>query len=443
MDLALENTRFEIGDPIGSSVAEFREVLTQAHGHSPRTRELLAAHCSIGADSLESVARHLRKRLREYVRADEDQIGHLIGPAGTAGYRTPLIRDFAENAFIVSTVPNFARSLIHAAAVLGSDRVAELIELWADGAPREYKVLAVLDGIHIDRPIGLDQGLRVCRLPTSSECLPVAIPNMRSIDAVKILGRTLMEIDVETWPVFFTPRTPKSPSVLTRTILDQGSLETWILALSLVCGQRVEIAWLWFDHGEQGAFGSGRTTEWASPLIDMTILATAWTHSGDDEGIAELNSFAPPAPNLSEESFRRAWTLCSELHRRYHSDQRFKIAVTRWAKAATPGVMNPDRVIDLRIALEALYLDSSDGELGFRLSVTGARHLRDTLIDRKDARRALADFYNFASRIIHGAPIGEDMDVPLVDIATNLCREGILKIVGEQCQPNWADVLLS
>ena len=156
-----------------------------------------------------------------------------------------------------------------------------------------------------------------------------------------------------------------------------------------------------------------------------------------------MGTLAAPAANLCEQGLRRAWELRSELQSRLDSDQRFQIAVTRWAKAATPGVMNPDRIIDLRIALEALYLDSTGGELGFRLSLTGARHLRTNLDDRQAVRRSLVDFYGFASRVIHGAPIGRSIDVTLVDMATDLCREGILKIVEQRNQPRWTDLLLS
>ena len=155
-----------------------------------------------------------------------------------------------------------------------------------------------------------------------------------------------------------------------------------------------------------------------------------------------MRVFTPPVSNLCEQGLHRAWKLLNELQRRLDSDQRFQIAVSRWVKAAIPGAMNPDRMIDLRIALEALYLDSSEGELGFRLSVTGARHLRTNLDDRKAVRKSLSDFYRFGSRIVHGTPVGRSADVVLVNTANDLCREGILKIVEDGNQPNWTDLLL-
>ena len=160
-------------------------------------------------------------------------------------------------------------------------------------------------------------------------------------------------------------------------------------------------------------------------------------------GVTKLSSFDPPTPNLCRKGLQRAWALSSELQRRLDSDERFQIAVTRWTEAATPGVLNPDRLIDLRIALESLYLDSIQGELGFRLSITGARHLGTRLDDRRAIRKTLADFYGLASRVIHGSTPTKKADVSLVDKATKLCRNGILKIVEQRDQPSWTDFLLS
>ena len=336
-------------------------------------------------------------------------------------------------------------ALIHAAAVLESARAAKLIELWAGGEPWEYKILVVLAGVSINDSIELDQGLGMYRLPTSSDSLPVSIPDthMRRDAVARMLGHTLLEIDAATHPAFFTPLegVEVEPSLRTCTVLGECSPDTFFLALSLVCGQRVELAWTWRDFGDAGFFTRGMHSGLGGAGAGLEKLAGSWSQSST--GVVKLGTLAAPAANLCEQGLRRAWELRSELQSRLDSDQRFRIAVTRWAKAATPRVMNPDRIIDLRIALEALYLDSSGGELGFRLSLTGARHLRTNLDDRQAVRRSLVEFYGFASRVIHGAPIGRSTDVTLVDMATDLCREGILKIVEQRKQPRWTDLLLS
>ena len=262
--------------------------------------------------------------------------------------------------------------------------------------------------------------------------------------ASRILGHTVLELDASTGPGFFVPPQGDDgyPPLHTGTALGNVSLNTFFLALSLVCNRRVGLAWSWNDHSDAGAFTTGALSSLTGPVMATEMLGKGSTHSVDT-GVTKLSSFDPPAPNLSEEGLKRAWDLRSELQRRIDSDQRFQVSVSRWAQAASPGVLNPDRVIDLRIALEFLYLDSSEGELGFRLSVTGARHLGSNLVNRKPIRKTLADFYRLASRVIHGAALARSGDISLVDKATTYCRDGILKIVEERNQPDWTDVLLS
>lgn len=184
----------------------------------------------------------------------------------------------------------------------------------------------------------------------------------------------------------------------TSTALGEVSLETFSLVLSLVCNRRVGLSLSWTNYGDSDPFAVGVRSVLLAPDTATEKFSKGWSYE-PSTGVTKLLSFDPPAPNLCEQGLRRAWELQSELQRRIDSDQRFQIAVTRWAKAASPGVLNADRVIDLRIALESLYLDSSEGELGFRLSVIGARHLGSNLVDRKPIRKTLADFYRLASRV--------------------------------------------
>ena len=87
----------------------------------------------------------------------------------------------------------------------------------------------------------------------------------------------------------------------------------------------------------------------------------------------------------------------------------------RWEQSAG-NASREDRTIDLRIALESLYLDSDTGELGFRLATTCARHLGTSLEERRDISRDLKRFYGFASRVIHGTELDQtgNTDVELL-----------------------------
>lgn len=446
LDQALRETTFRVGDSTTCSVKEFRDALEQAQGFPTRTREILSADFAVV--DVSSLVDCLRSKLSEFLGSATERIGHSFNVAGDTGRGMTYTPNLTEEIDNHSSLEGLAKGLTHAAAVLGSDRATELVDSWAGGEPWEYKILVILSGLHIGESIELGQGLRMYTLPTSSDLLPVSLPTSltRGQAAVNILGHTLLEIDAATRPAFFAPceEDDARPAFNTWTALGECRTDAFFLALSLVCGQRVALAWTWLDYCDAGSFTQGRNSTSAGSGEGLQKLSSSWSVEGSS-GVTRLSDYAPPVANLSGEGLLRAWELRNELQRRIDTEQRFQIAVSRWTRAATPGVMNPDRVIDLRVALETLYLDSDEGELGFRLSLTGARHLRDELEDRRDVRKSLADFYRLASRVVHGTPIkrkDEAAALALVDRATDLCREGILKIVEQRQRPKWIDVLL-
>ena len=447
LDQALRETTFRVDDSITYSAKEFVDALEQACGSPSLTRKILSARLSVV--DISPLVDCLRSKLSEFLESDNERIGHSFDVDGDTGHRITYTAKLTEEIESYSNLEGLAKGLTRAAAVLGSVRAAELVDLWTSGEPWKYKILVILSGVHIDESIGLDEGPRMSKLPTSSNLLPVSLPTKltHGESAASILGHTLLEIDASTRPAFFVPSVEdgERPVFDTWTALGACPPDAFFLALSLVCGQRVDLAWKWVDFGDVGSFTRGHNSGLAGSGRGLQRLSSSWSFE-QSSGDITLGEYSPPVANLSGEGLQRAWDLRNELQRRLSKDQRFQVAVSRWRRAATPGVMNPDRVIDLRIALETLYLDSNDGELGFRLSLTGARHLKDKLEDRRAVRKSLADFYRLASRVIHGAPIkpkDQASALALVDKASDLCQEGILKIVEQRQQPKWIDVLLS
>ena len=444
LDQALLAATFRTHGGTVYSPGELRDSIARASGRMSEARELLSARLEVGDDWVDSLAEFLRSRLSTYMDVANDEIGHSFRVEGDSPWRLALVRDQVQEIHSVSGLVSFAKGVIRAAAILGPPTVTGLLTQWANGDFWKFKVCVVLAGVYVEGKIGLNEGLRVGRLPIASDSLPVSMPDMQWESVARVLGHALLEVDASRSPALFAPAQGGAESVplLTHTALGPVSLETFYLALSLVCNRRVGPAWSWNDYGDVAFFTAGERSGLAGPVMLTDMLSTG-ASCEPETGITKLTSFKPLDPNLNEEGLRRAWALCEELQRRIDSEQRFQIAVTRWAQAATPGVLNADRVVDLRIALEALYLDSSEAELGFRLSVTGARHLGKSLEDRKEIRRSLADFYRLASRVIHGATLAKDANVLLVDRAATLCRDGILKIVEERSQLDWTELLLS
>lgn len=420
-----------------------RDALALNDKRVPDTWDVMSARAEVDDEWTSRLTDHLRRRLSKFIDGETDRIGHSFRVASdsVSVVRTPP--DQTEVMWSSSTLPGFARGLVRAAAVLGPDRAVSLIHQWADGEPHHYKLWVVLAGLYVDQDIELDQGLRICRLPVSSDCLPVSMPDMDWNRVGPILGHAALVLDASTQPAIFAPSQGGSerPALRSRTALGEVRFDTFLPALSLVCNRQIEMAWRWNDYGEAGNFSTGHRSSLGGPGRALSQLGLGMSYE-PSSGVTELTSFKAPSANLSKAGLQRVWAMGDELQHRMDSEERFRIAVTRWARAASPGVLNPDRVIDLRIALEALYLDSGQGELGFRLSITGARHLRNDLDDRKAVQKTLKDFYQLASRTIHGSSKLKKGDSALVDKASMLCRDGILKIVEQRDQPQWIDVLL-
>ena len=284
-------------------------------------------------------------------RPGTDRIGHSFTVIADEMPYATFTPDRVDEIQANSSLPNFARGLVRAAAVLGPERADCLLTQWANGEPRCYKIMLVLDGAFTDTEIQLDEGLRAYRLPLTSDALPISTPRLRTVEG--LLGRTLLEVDVSTGPALFvTPEGDAPIPLQTRTALGSTSFDMFLLALSLVCNRRVDVASGWNDHCDASSFAPvDQSNTWTEPGPMLRPLGKCGAYL--TTGQTMLRSFDPPPVNLDENGLRKAWELGTKLQERMDSQPRFKVAVTRWVKAASPGDMSPDRLIDLRVALES------------------------------------------------------------------------------------------
>ena len=394
-----------------------------------------------------AVADFLRDLLAEYIDVSTDRLGHSfevlthvdgvnIGDGDHMWYRG------------ASSVQDFALSVIRAAALLGPGRAADLVEGWARGEPVVYKTLALLGGeVLPSEPLSLDVGLLIYSLPSNSDELPFSVLESSSSPVHILLGQSLMELETQTYPALFLPGGVRASDaeVETSTALGEIAIDTFCLALSLVCDRRIGVDRCWREYGDLSAFKAGLPSLMVlSGPVPVTTSFGSISQSSDT-GITSLTVFEDTQPNLTPDSLRRAWDLLPGLHDRVGSDSRFRVAVNRWARSVMVDADAVDRAIDLRIALEALYLDSDTGELSFRLATTCARHLGEILEERTEIWTAIRDFYGQASRAVHGTGDSGSWEegVPRLERARELCRNGILKILESGERPVWRDLLLA
>ena len=127
------------------------------------------------------------------------------------------------------------------------------------------------------------------------------------------------------------------------------------------------------------------------------------------------------------------------------------VPLTRWV-ASLDGKGLVGQAIDLGIALEALYVEDRAAEIGFRLRIRAARHLREDPEERGTVIEQLRRFYELRSVAVHRGELGAKKTRirdklyehgEVIEMARALCREGIFKMIDDGGLPNWERMALA
>ena len=98
-----------------------------------------SARAVLPKTQLDQIVPIFRNLLGSFVDNETDRIGNgLVNLAG--GIPEPPLGDFVQ-------------ILIRASAVLGGERVAELLVGWVQGKPVKYQAISLLNGVTIDQPL--------------------------------------------------------------------------------------------------------------------------------------------------------------------------------------------------------------------------------------------------------------------------------------------------
>ena len=117
------------------------------------------------------------------------------------------------------------------------------------------------------------------------------------------------------------------------------------------------------------------------------------------------------------------------------------MAIRRWINSKSPQARWPDGFIDLRIALESLYLPKIRSELGFRLAVLGAWDLGADFDARRRYYDLLKEAYDLGSTAVHtGDVAGTPASRATLAEAQAACRTAILKRIAESKKPAFSEV---
>ena len=374
----------------------------------------LGARAEIPDTILDHILPVFRNLLRDFVDSETDRIGNgLVNLAG--GIPVPDLKDYVA-------------ILVRASAILEGERVAELLIGWVHGERIKYQTISLLNGVTIDKPLVLEEGLRLYQLPNTSNEVISHLP-AGTLDAhgdLPWLGGVVLSIEGEGGPALYLPSKVASNSITAEHAWAGGqiknlSVDSFCEAMSLACGGSIRWRFSWRDFGEINEF-----------------------FSGVSQGASFTN--VPPFTNSSEftqDHFERAREIHNLRNAKGRNNAGLDTAVRRWIKSKSSESSFSDQLIDLRIALESLYLDTNEGELRFRLASYGAWHISESTEERKTNFQTLLRVYNLASNAVHGSEVKTtDKNKALLESAQNLCCKGITKRLGEQANPIWNDVIM-
>lgn len=425
-------------------IEQMEQVLSDAPWDSEVRFLAENARFEVPPDELQDLANTLRRLLSDYIDPESDRIGHGFPAAGARNGHIRALRSGLRVSAYVTPVSAFAKALVRASLALGAARVAAMAEGWLEDRPLYVRTSAILSGIRTTQDLILPEGVEVNTLPVDSDALPLSVPRARQLPVLDALGATLLTVDSSISPPLFRPLGEYVPGSVVQLQADDCFRSVWALcdALALATGQFVRPRLFWTDYGEVSALGSaGDGPVWRAgdPFSERWKRVSVRTDTAS--GTVTLRNRQPEPPSMSECDLRAAWEIHAGLWERKSNDLRFRTALERWLRSRRPDLSVEDHFIDLRVALEALYLDGDSGELAHRLATRLAWHLGTSPDERKRLFNETRRFYRRASGIVHGGGVREtEIDERLLDQASSMCRRALLEHL-KSGMPDWGTLV--
>ena len=307
-----------------------------------------------------------------------------------------------------------------------------------------FQYIALLKGIKIESEIQISEGIRLVPLPLSTGDLSRYLPdnvNFAMSEWSLPRGETMLVIDATVSPVFHKPypelfddyhenKLPFQVEVTNRGFSNfkvEGFYRNFCRALSLSCNSAVQnlIEWRRLPQDK---------------LFNLGIFAVSG-FSFQDNGYA-FRSCADISVAQIDKA-KRLYKILVGLNS--NVSRKLQIPIDRWIKSKAES--NPvDKLIDLRIAFEALYLSRIDSktELRFRFSLHAAWYLGKDETHRQELMKDFKKIYDWCSTAVHTGKLPKKAKnrSEFIEEAQNLCQDSILKILEDGEFPDWNNLIL-
>ncbi|MDE0359421.1 MAG: hypothetical protein OXN92_17000 [Gammaproteobacteria bacterium] len=421
------------GEVVGPE--HLRKVLAGESSRHEDPRQARSARVSI-REALESDLRDSLRHALEHVHdPGSDCLGHAFPMGGDRHNSSKTGPSRVSTRSNVSSVDQFSATITKWAAVCGVDPVVDLLEGCARGEPFAYRTRAVI-GLTLEEPLRLAEGVRITPLPLSTAELPDGLPKRNDIRRSGYLGHAILSIDTFAKPALFRPGAGRKHAVRGYLVQDLD-FDLVLQALSLECDAGIEMGFGWVDYGELSVLTSSRTS-WGS----LTELGhPVGRHSSSinhSTGVTTIKLHEGAVQSPSEAAIQ---ALLKALR---SADARTRVAVSRWKESKKQRASLTDAFIDLRIALESLFLPQTpDQQLKFRLAANGAWLVGRDGPDRRRSWRILRAAYDAASKAVHRGEVKRHRkNNELLASAQEVCRRGIMRALRDGPVTDWDGLIL-
>ena len=266
-----------------------------------------------------------------------------------------------------------------------------------------FQYIALLEGIKLGAKIQVLDGIQLVPLSTSTSELPHYLHNRPlSVPENFFSGKTLLVVNYSVSPIFHKP-------FQTSTIQEYENQENHIFrielnskdlsnfkgtdlfltsfsqSLSLACNSEVKISFITRFLAEDKLYN-----------LSGMMGGSSWK-TGPFGNITEVGQTQID----KAKSLYKTLVKLNRVNLNPKDKKKLQIAINRWIKSTTN--KNPeDGIIDLVIALEALYLPDTTTESTYKLSVRASWHLGKNKEDRKKLLAEFKQLYRCRSAVVHG-----------------------------------------
>lgn len=385
---------------VSMTMADYRQSLRAIRSHyDPQLRERMSSVVPELEDD------HLRGSILNLLTTEMMDYLHE-GRVRSAG---AILRQFDPGGFPIDQV---LRNMLRRTIVDGPGATAQAFFDGITSTTCVFTEFFALPGLKVGGVLDIFDGVQLAPLSSEPSQLPPYLPGddiypvfvRRPGEVVNGIPwvRTLLRVDYAVSPVFLeaskTPTLETDPHSLFNIRLKSTDLQevewpTFFQALSMVCQRPIQPLLIWRAFIEP------------YELFDLNSLIgtgrVEWHFFSD---------FQPYAPLLMESDIAELRDLYWGIVRLAPEDRaRLQVPIDRWI-ASVGQRYEVDRMIDLGIAFDSLYLEDGErGSLGDKLADRASRYLGNSQTERQELHGGFKRIYNNRSGAVHRGVLREGL----------------------------------